>query len=283
MSQKHIFWIVLLFITASIDICVARNLEQNHGLSRETLQLQDKQEALETLRAFELPKADYKILKKNTHSKKAFYESVLAYLFCHTTKDAVLKKWCRLESEKEPETFQEFVDIVSKLFADNTYFPVPEALDDDDAFISYQDSWQYARDYGGVRGHEGCDLMAAVQKRGYYPIVSASDGTVEKMGWLPLGGYRIGIRSPGGVYYYYAHLADYEDGITIGCSITAGQLIGYMGDTGYSEIEGTTGNFPIHLHFGMYLNNEAGEEVSYNTYYLLKILEKRKLTYQYGN
>lgn len=283
MSQKHIFWIVLLFITASIDICVVRNLEQNHGLSRETLQLQDKQEALETLRAFELPKADYKILKKNTHSKKAFYESVLAYLFCHTTKDSVLKKWCRLESEKEPETFQEFVDIVSKLFADNTYFPVPEALDDDDAFISYQDSWQYARDYGGVRGHEGCDLMAAVQKRGYYPIVSASDGTVEKMGWLPLGGYRIGIRSPGGVYYYYAHLADYEDGITIGCSITAGQLIGYMGDTGYSEIEGTTGNFPIHLHFGMYLNNEAGEEVSYNTYYLLKILEKRKLTYQYGN
>ena len=125
--------------------------------------------------------------------------------------------------------------------------------------------------------------MASVQKRGYYPIISTSDGTVEKMGWLPAGGYRIGIRSPGGVYYYYAHLADYEDSITVGSSITAGQLIGYMGDTGYSEVEGTTGNFPIHLHFGMYLNNEDGEEVSFNTFYLLKILEKRKLKYRYGN
>lgn len=282
MSRKHIFWIILLFIIASLDICIAQDLEQNHGLAQETLQLSDKQEAMETLRAFKLPKADYKILKKHAHSKKVLHESVLAYLFCHTTKDAVLKKWCRLESEKEPETYQEFVGIVSKLFADNVYFPVPEALDDDDAMISYQDSWQYARDYGGSRVHEGCDLMAAVQKRGYYPIVSASDGIVEKIGWLPLGGYRIGIRSPSGVYYYYAHLADYEDGIEAGCSITAGQLIGYMGDTGYSEIEGTTGNFPIHLHFGMYLNKEDGEEVSFNTYYLLKILEKHKLKYRYG-
>lgn len=282
MSQKHMLWTFLLFMIASLDICIAHNLEQNHGLSQETLQLHDRQEAMEILRAFELPKADYKILKKREHSRKALSEAILAYLFCHTTKENVLKKWCKLESEKESETFTAFTEIISRLFADNVYFPVPKASDHDAAFVSYENSWQYARDYGGVRGHEGCDIMASVQKRGYYPIISTSDGTVEKMGWLPAGGYRIGIRSPGGVYYYYAHLSDYEDGITVGSSITAGQLIGYMGDTGYSEVEGTTGNFPVHLHFGMYLNNEDGEEVSFNTYYLLKILEKQKLKYRYG-
>ena len=123
--------------------------------------------------------------------------------------------------------------------------------------------------------------MASVQVRGYYPIVSVSDGIVEKMGWLPQGGYRIGIRSRQGVYYYYAHLAEYEEGITEGMDITAGQLLGYMGDTGYSEVEGTTGNFPVHLHFGMYLDVDGKGEVSFNPYYLLGMLEHKKLKYVY--
>ena len=116
MSQKHMLWIVLLFMIASLDICIARHLEQNHGLDQETLQLHDKQEAMETLRAFELPKADYKVLKKRSHSKKALSEAILAYLFCHTTKENVLKKWCKLESEKESETFYAFTEIIMSIF-----------------------------------------------------------------------------------------------------------------------------------------------------------------------
>ncbi len=66
-----------------------------------------------------------------------------------------------------------------------------------------------------------------------------------------------------------------------GLEVAAGQLIGYMGDTGYSEVEGTTGNFPVHLHFGMYLDDEDGNEVSFNPYFLLKILEGNRLVYAY--
>ena len=66
-----------------------------------------------------------------------------------------------------------------------------------------------------------------------------------------------------------------------GVSVAAGQLIGYMGDTGYSEVEGTTGNFPVHLHFGMYLDLEGRGEVSFNPYYLLGLLENHKLRYMY--
>ncbi len=123
--------------------------------------------------------------------------------------------------------------------------------------------------------------MAGIQQRGYYPVISASDGVVEKMGWLPQGGYRIGIRSRCGVYFYYAHLAEYEETLEEGIEVTAGQLLGYMGDTGYSEIEGTTGNFPVHLHFGVYLDDEEGNEISFNPYYLLEILKDDKLKYEY--
>ena len=134
------------------------------------------------------------------------------------------------------------------------------------------------RTYGGKRGHEGCDIMASYNHRGVYPVVSVCDGTLEKIGWLPQGGWRLGIRSKSGVYYYYAHLSDYMKEYQIGEQIRAGEIIGFMGDTGYSEIEGTTGNFDVHLHFGIYLNDKNGKEYDINPYQVLQKLENKKRT-----
>lgn len=171
------------------------------------------------------------------------------------------------------------LDAVQK---DMVYFPVPTSSFDKEKYqVTYVDSWMQDRKFGGERFHEGCDIMASQNKRGHYPIISISDGHVEKMGWLKLGGYRIGIRSPNGVYFYYAHLSDYAPDIEIGEEVKAGELLGFMGDTGYSETEGTTGNFPVHLHLGIYINNKNGEEESYNPYPFLKELEQHKLTFGY--
>lgn len=215
------------------------------------------------------------------NQQKQMMENILAYLFCQTLDADQLEQWKETEQEAAPKLYEDYTNYVQNLLADAVYFPVPEASNDAQATVSYENSWQSERTYGGARGHEGCDLMASVQQRGYYPVISVSDGVVEKIGWLPQGGYRIGIRSRHGVYYYYAHLAEYEDGMAEGVSVVAGQLIGYMGDTGYSEVEGTTGNFPVHLHFGMYLDLEGRGEVSFNPYYLLGLLENHKLRYMY--
>ena len=215
------------------------------------------------------------------NQQKQMMENILAYLFCQTLDADQLEQWKETEQEAAPKLYEDYTNYVQNLLADAVYFPVPEASNDAQATVSYENSWQSERTYGGARGHEGCDLMASVQQRGYYPVISVSDGVVEKIGWLPQGGYRIGIRSRHGVYYYYAHLAEYEDGMAEGVSVAAGQLIGYMGDTGYSEVEGTTGNFPVHLHFGMYLDLEGRGEVSFNPYYLLGLLENHKLRYMY--
>ena len=73
------------------------------------------------------------------------------------------------------------------------YFPIPESDLDKSLKVSFVDTWHMERNYGGKRVHEGTDIMAAENKRGLYPVVSVSDGTVKNKGWLEKGGWRIGI------------------------------------------------------------------------------------------
>ena len=208
-----------------------------------------------------------------------------------------------VQTEKMPYMFRNMADKhiykeiynrYKSIYKDVKMFPVPnDYLGKIET--PYENSWGSAREYvgesakenakdesaqNGARKHEGTDIMAGNNERGYFPVISMTDGIVEKKGWLELGGYRIGIRSPGGAYFYYAHLADYADGIEEGVVVKAGDIIGTMGDTGYGKEEGTIGKFDVHLHLGIYLNckNEDGTEteISYNPYYILKSVEKFK-------
>lgn len=179
------------------------------------------------------------------------------------------------------DEWNSLVSSYETIWGDLKYFPIPESKTNAKATVSFEDSWYYERSYGGERHHEGTDIMAEVQERGYYPVLSMTDGVVEKMGWLKMGGYRIGIKSKHGAYFYYAHLESYADNLKEGDTVQAGELIGYMGDTGYSEIEGTTGKFPVHLHVGIYFEPNDNTELSVNPYWILKYLEKYKLKYSY--
>lgn len=158
------------------------------------------------------------------------------------------------------------------------YFPVPESVTNKKLTVAYTDAWQKERTYGGKRGHEGTDIMASENTRGLYPVISMTDGVITNLGWLEKGGYRIGITTESGTYYYYAHLDSYGN-IQEGDRVEAGTLLGYMGDSGYGP-EGTVGKFAVHLHIGVYFY-EGDQEISVNPYYLLKKLEKKKLKYKF--
>jgi len=68
-------------------------------------------------------------------------------------------------------------------------------------------------------------------------------------------GWRIGIRSFDGLrYYYYAHLRKdhpYNSEIIEGSIVTAGDVIGYLGMTGYSTKENVNNINVPHLHLGL--------------------------------
>lgn len=139
----------------------------------------------------------------------------------------------------------------------------------------YGDSFGSDREWtetnsGSVRSHEGIDIMAPKGT----PIYSVSDGTINKVGWNTYGGWRVNITDENGQYrMYYAHLQAYVPGLYAGKTIKAGQLIGFVGDTGYGGT-GTVGMFEPHLHFGLY-RNSTGKAI--DPYDYLRIWEQNKV------
>ena len=109
------------------------------------------------------------------------------------------------------------------------------------------------RSYGYRRPHLGNDLFGETGT----PIVAVEGGIVEAIGWNRYGGWRIGIRSfDGKRYYYYAHLRakhPYHLSLDEGSIVSAGDVIGYMGRTGYSDTPGESNIETTHLHFGLQL------------------------------
>ena len=119
------------------------------------------------------------------------------------------------------------------------------------------------------------------------PIVAVEGGVVEAMGWNRYGGWRIGIRSfDGKRYYYYAHLQKdkpFAPGLEEGDMVQAGDLIGFMGRTGYSDKENVNNIETVHLHFGMQLifdesQKECLSEIWIDVYDIVRLLESHRST-----
>lgn len=138
-----------------------------------------------------------------------------------------------------------------------------------------------SRSFGFQRKHLGNDLMGGLGT----PIVAVEGGIVEAMGWNRYGGWRIGIRSfDNKRYYYYAHLQKdhpFADGLQVGDTVQAGDLIGFMGRTGYSDTENVNNIETVHLHFGMQLvfdesQKECNSEIWIDVYDIVRLLSSHR-------
>lgn len=137
------------------------------------------------------------------------------------------------------------------------------------------------RTYGFSRPHLGNDLLGALGT----PVVAVEGGTVEALGWNQYGGWRIGIRSDDRRrYYYYAHLQKdhpYAAGLAEGQRVTAGQVIGFMGRTGYSARENVNNIDAVHLHFGIELvfderQKDSDHEIWIDPYAIVQLLSTHR-------
>jgi murein DD-endopeptidase MepM/ murein hydrolase activator NlpD len=103
----------------------------------------------------------------------------------------------------------------------------------------------YGDSFGAPRGdvsggwHHGDDIFASLGS----PILAVTSGTVYSVGWNEIGGWRLWLRDSGGNEFYYAHLSAYTSLAVDGRHVTAGEVLGFVGNTG--DAQGT----PYHLHF----------------------------------
>ena len=106
---------------------------------------------------------------------------------------------------------------------------------------------------GEASYHSGTDIAAPEGS----PILAATDGTVTIANaldsWGGGYGYYIRIDHGNGLETLYAHCSAIC--VTVGQQVQAGQVIGYVGQTGRA-----TGN---HLHFEVYQNGQRGDAMAY--------------------
>jgi peptidoglycan/xylan/chitin deacetylase (PgdA/CDA1 family) len=156
------------------------------------------------------------------------------------------------------------------------FHPIAKGFD-----YHHYDDFGSGRNYGYKRKHLGHDMMALTGT----PVIAIESGVVEELGWNQYGGWRVGIRSLDGKrYYYYAHLRKnrpFAEGLEKGADVSAGDVIGYVGRTGYSKRENTNGLNDSHLHLGIQLifdesQKDGPGEIWIDPYEITKLLASNR-------
>lgn len=175
----------------------------------------------------------------------------------------------------EPENGTE-TEVWKKYYGLKAFGPIAKGFP-----YSDYDDFGVSRSYGYRRNHLGHDMMGQVGT----PVIAVETGYVKVLGWNQYGGWRIGISSfDGKRYYYYAHLRQnipFVEGLKEGDVVTAGDVIGYMGRTGYSAKENVNNIDTYHLHFGLQLifdesQREGNGEIWVDVYPLVRFLTKNR-------
>lgn len=166
--------------------------------------------------------------------------------------------------------------IWKKVYGLKAFSPIAKGF-----YYAHYDDFGASRSYGYKRNHLGHDLMGQVGT----PVIAIESGRVSALGWNQYGGWRIGIDSMDGKrYYYYAHLRQnrpYAQGLEEGDIVQAGDVIGYMGRTGYSTEENVNNIDTYHLHLGLQLifdesQREGSNEIWIDLYPLVQFLSSHE-------
>jgi hypothetical protein len=144
----------------------------------------------------------------------------------------------------------------AEIYGDTMVFPIVGET-------SYRDTFGACRGSGCSRSHNGVDMMAAKMT----PIVAVKDGTV---GWMhdEQGGKccAMSLRHDDGWESWYIHMNNdtpgtddglgwgFAEGIARGVHVRAGQLIGWVGDSGNAENTGPHLHFELHQPDGTVVN-----------------------------
>jgi murein DD-endopeptidase MepM/ murein hydrolase activator NlpD len=133
---------------------------------------------------------------------------------------------------------------------------VIKAFPHETSIVRFSDTWGASR--SGGRVHTGTDIMSP---KGTW-VVAVDDGIVEQLDWNRLSGWSVMIRHADGWTSHYLHLnndtartddgeggpeAAFAEGLEVGSFVKAGEVIGFVGDSGNAEQSGSHTHFELHV------------------------------------
>lgn len=142
--------------------------------------------------------------------------------------------------------------VSSAAAGDDLYLRFPQL----DEQTEFGDSWGDGR--SDLRTHQGIDLMGTKLA----PVVAVLDGVVDAMHNGDRSGYYVKIDHEGGTSSWYMHLNNdtpgtddgrggpeyaFAEGLEVGDLVEAGQVIGYVGDSGNAEWGAAHTHFELHM------------------------------------
>ena len=214
---------------------------------------------------------------KNGETPETLTANMKYYDYYHQAYEAVLGGFVGTWQRELPDR-ETGIPQKTEVYGLKVFSPIAEGYG-----YSHYDDFGVSRSYGYRRRHLGNDLLGETGT----PIIAVESGIVEQAGWNQYGGWRIGIRSfDGKRYYYYAHLRKdhpFCGELKPGDLVRGGDVIGYLGMTGYSATENVNGMSVPHLHFGMQLifdesQREGNGEIWIDVYQIVKFLARNRAT-----
>ena len=134
-----------------------------------------------------------------------------------------------------PELVRPAPEVTARLSQGGYVFPLFGPAAFGDTFGAFR---------GDVAGkwHHGEDLVAPAGT----PVLAVADGTLFSVGWNDIGGWRLWLRDSAGNEFYYAHLSAYSPLAVAGKSVKAGDVLGFVGNSGDADGGVTHLHFEIH-------------------------------------
>ena len=134
-----------------------------------------------------------------------------------------------------PEIVHAAPEVTARLSRGGYVFPVFGPAAFGNSFGAYR---------GDVAGkwHHGEDLVAPAGT----PLLAVADGTLFSVGWNDIGGWRLWLRDDAGNEFYYAHLSAYSPLAIAGKRVKAGDVLGFVGNSGDADGGVTHLHFEIH-------------------------------------
>lgn len=240
----------LLTFTQAMDDIATRDNEICQELENERIELNNDKEELERVQAeLEANEAALSENKEQLEAKKVELQGYIDALDGEIAQSA--QELLDLESEKAEaeKQFQAAANALSAyLSSQNRKYNDPAIKCSLDFGVPLQ-TWKRTTTEFGQGGHLGLDIAAPAST----PIYAVADGVVTAAGYhnhpYSYGNYvQIfhGTADDGNTYStLYAHMIQ-TPSVSEGQSVVKGQLIGYVGNTGYS--------FGYHLHFELKIN-----------------------------